>query len=199
MSRSLTTWSQWVSLTERILEDRLLISEVVLPQLVMAKKDKCSYKSGLHNDIREMLQVMNDSMNKHTQHMDNLFSDDQNLQIQPSCNGFNMDAYLDWEMTMDKKFAQCCMRDRRKIKIVVSSLTSCALTWWENLCVSNKPQTWKDMKILMREKFYQRDLAEHIPIVSSFVSNILQDNAQNKEDYTEENGVLIMSYEVLEL
>jgi hypothetical protein len=29
--------------------------------------------------------------------------------------------------------------------------------------------------------------------------NILQDNAQNKEDYTEENEVLIMSHGVLEL
>jgi hypothetical protein len=91
------------------------------------------------------------------------------------------------------------MCDSRKIKIVVSSLTSCALTWWENLCVSGKPQTWKDMKILMREKFYQHDLAEHIPIVSSSMPNILQDSAQNREDYTEENEVLIISYEVLEL
>jgi hypothetical protein len=91
------------------------------------------------------------------------------------------------------------MCDRRKIKIAVSSLTSCALTWWENLCVSDKPQTWKDMKVLMREKFYELDLEEHIPIVSSSMPNILQDNAQNKDDYTEENEVLIMSHEVLEL
>jgi hypothetical protein len=88
-----------------------------------------------------MLQVMNDSMNKHIQYMDNLLDNDQNLQIQPSYDGFNMDAYCDWEMTMDKKFAQCRMCDRRKIKIVVTSLTSCALTWWENLCVLVKPQT----------------------------------------------------------
>jgi hypothetical protein len=47
------------------------------------------------------------------------------------------------------------------------------------------------MKMLMSEKFYQHDLAEHIPIVSSSVPNILQDNAQNKEDYTIENEVLI--------
>jgi hypothetical protein len=55
------------------------------------------------------------------------------------------------------------------------------------------------MKILMREKFSQHDLAEHIPIVSSSMPNILQDNAQNKEDYTEENEAFIMSHEVLEL
>jgi hypothetical protein len=47
------------------------------------------------------------------------------------------------------------------------------------------------MKMLMSEKFYQHDLAEQILIVSSSVPNILQDNAQNKEDYTIENEVLI--------
>jgi hypothetical protein len=46
--------------------------------------------------------------------MDNLFGDDKNLQIQPSYDGFNMDAYLHWEMTMDKKFGQCRMCDRKK-------------------------------------------------------------------------------------
>jgi hypothetical protein len=51
----------------------------------------------------------------------------------------------------------------------------------------------------MREKFYQYDLAEHIPIVPSSMPTILQDNALNKEDYAEENEVLIMSHEVLEL
>jgi hypothetical protein len=67
------------------------------------------------------------------------------------------------------------------------------------LCVLDNPRTWKDMKILMREKFPQHDLAEHTPIVSSSMPNILQDSAQNKEDYIEENEVLIMSHEVLEL
>jgi hypothetical protein len=109
----------------------------------MAGKDKCSDKSGLCNDIQEMLHMMNDSMNKHIQYMDNLFGNDKNLQIQPSYNGFNMDAYLDWEMTMDKKFAHCHMCDRRQIKIVVSSLASCALTWWETCVFQINPKLGK--------------------------------------------------------
>jgi hypothetical protein len=55
------------------------------------------------------------------------------------------------------------------------------------------------MKILIREKFYPHDLAEHIPIVSSSMPNIMQDNVQNKLDYTEENELLIMSHAVFEL
>jgi hypothetical protein len=47
----------------------------------MAGKDKYSDKSDLYNDIRGMLQVVNDSMNKHTQYMDNVFDNDKNLQI----------------------------------------------------------------------------------------------------------------------
>jgi hypothetical protein len=84
-----------------------------------------------------------------------------------------MNAYLVWEMIMNKKFAQCHMCDRRKIKIVVCSLISCALTWWEGLCVSDKPQTWKDMKIFMTGNFYQHDLVKHIPTVSCYMPNIL--------------------------
>jgi hypothetical protein len=61
----------------------------------MARKDKCTDKCGLHNDFQEMLQLMNDSMNKRNQYMDNLFGNDKNLQIQPSFNGFNTGAYLD--------------------------------------------------------------------------------------------------------
>jgi hypothetical protein len=41
------------------------------------------------------------------------------------------------------------------------------------LCVLDKPQTWKDMKILMREKFSQHNLVEHIPVISSSMANIL--------------------------
>jgi hypothetical protein len=32
----------------------------------MVGKDKCNDKSGLHNDIQEVLHVMNNFMNKHT-------------------------------------------------------------------------------------------------------------------------------------
>jgi hypothetical protein len=68
-----------------------------------------------------MPQVMNDSINKHTQYMDNLFGNNKNLQIQPSYNGFNMDAYLDWKMTMDKKFAQCrmCVGEKSRLLLVL--------------------------------------------------------------------------------
>jgi hypothetical protein len=51
-------------------------------------------------------------------------------------------------MTIDRKIVQCRMCDRRKINIVVSSLTSCALTWWDNLCVSERYENTYEGKAL---------------------------------------------------
>lgn len=81
---------------------------------------------------------------------------------------------------MDKKFEGRRMCDRKRIKIVVSYLSSYALTWWENLCDSDRPQTWNDMKILLREKFAQHHLKDHITFVSPSVTNILQEQVQKK-------------------
>ena len=38
-------------------------------------------------------------------------------------------------------------------KNAVSVLRHSALSWWESLDPSDKPQTWNDMKLLMRETF----------------------------------------------
>jgi hypothetical protein len=60
-----------------IVVDRDNIMCYLLFALTMAGKNKCSDKSGLHSDIREMVQVINDFVNKHTQYMDNLFSNEK--------------------------------------------------------------------------------------------------------------------------
>ena len=38
-------------------------------------------------------------------------------------------------------------------KNATSVLRHSVLSWWESLDPSNKPQTWNDMKLLMRETF----------------------------------------------
>ena len=45
------------------------------------------------------------------------------------------------------------MCPRRKVKNASSVLRHFALSWWESLDPSDKPQTWNDMKLLMRETF----------------------------------------------
>ena len=45
------------------------------------------------------------------------------------------------------------MCPRRKVKNATSVLRYSALSWWESLDPSDKPQTWNDMKLFMRETF----------------------------------------------
>jgi hypothetical protein len=58
---------------------------------------------------------------------------------------------------MNKIFARRRICYRRKIKIVASTLTNDALLWWKNLHDYEKPQTWTDVKSLMREQFVSMD------------------------------------------
>jgi hypothetical protein len=58
---------------------------------------------------------------------------------------------------MDKIFARGHICDRRKIKIKASTLTNRALIWWNNLHDYEKPQTWTDVKALIREQFVSMD------------------------------------------
>jgi hypothetical protein len=84
------------------------------------------------------------------------------------------------------------MCERRKIKNASSVLRHLASIWWESLSSSDKPHTWNDMKILMRETFVNPSLVinpydeEHqldqSPIIPPVVPNLLQDNAQKSGD-----------------
>jgi hypothetical protein len=71
-----------------------------------------------------------------------------------------------------------------------SVLRYSALTWWESLSSLNKPHTWNDMKILMREIFvnpsvvinsydevYQLDQSLVVP---SAMPNLFHGNVQKR-------------------
>ena len=70
----------------------------------------------------------------------------------PTYNGIGADEYIEWEIAIDNIFATRFMCPRRKVKNAASVLRHPALSWWESLDPSHKPQTWNDMK-LMRETF----------------------------------------------
>ena len=71
----------------------------------------------------------------------------------PTYDGIGADEYIEWEIAIDNIFATRFMCPRRKVKNAVSVLRHSALSWWESLDPSDKPQTWNDMKLLMRETF----------------------------------------------
>jgi hypothetical protein len=71
----------------------------------------------------------------------------------PTYDGISADEYIEWEIAIDKIFANHFMCARRKVKNATSVLRDSALTWWETLSPLVKPQTWDIMKFLMRDTF----------------------------------------------
>ena len=63
----------------------------------------------------------------------------------PTYDDIGADEYIEWCISMDKIFANRFMCARRKVKNAISMLRDSALTWWEALSPSDKPQTWDDM------------------------------------------------------
>ena len=78
---------------------------------------------------------------------------------------------------------------KEKDKNAASVLRHSALVWWDSLSSSDKPQTWIDIKLLMRETFVNPppalnsyDEVQNIEVQSIVVSlatpHLLQDSEQ---------------------
>ena len=98
------------------------------------------------------------------------------------------------------------MCPRRRVKNAASVLRHSALVWWDSLSSSDKPQTWKDMKLFMRETFVNpppalnsydevQNIEDQSIVVSLATPNLLQDADQKQEDKNdmEENEELTSS------
>jgi len=71
---------------------------------------------------------------------------------------------MEWKIAIDNIFTTRFMCPRRKVKNAASVLRHSSLSWWESLDPSDKPQTWNDMKLLMREIFVNPP-----PVLTSYV------------------------------
>jgi hypothetical protein len=80
------------------------------------------------------------------------------LSSSPTYDGIGANEYIEWASKIDNIFAQCHICERRKIKNASGVLRHLASIWWESLSFSDKPHTWNDMKILMREIFVNLSL-----------------------------------------
>nr|AAX95186.1 retrotransposon protein, putative, Ty3-gypsy sub-class [Oryza sativa Japonica Group]AAX96659.1 retrotransposon protein, putative, Ty3-gypsy sub-class [Oryza sativa Japonica Group]ABA92276.1 retrotransposon, putative, centromere-specific [Oryza sativa Japonica Group] len=60
-------------------------------------------------------------------------------------------AYIDWELAIDNEFDIYDFSDAQMIKAASNKFTSSALFWWTY--VSNKPETWDELKTMMRKRF----------------------------------------------
>ena len=76
----------------------------------------------------------------------------------PIYDGISADEYIEWKIIIDNIFANHFMCPRRKVNNVANVLRLSALIWWMSLSPLDKPQTWDDMKIVMRENFVSPSL-----------------------------------------
>jgi hypothetical protein len=109
-----------------------------------------------HQELKVIMRALTKAFESHTIDANSSPSGS----IYPSFSSFDeniANEHIEWEVSMNKIFARRCIYDRRKIKIVSSTLTNNALVWWNNLHDSDKPQTWTDVKALMREQFVSMD------------------------------------------
>ena len=96
------------------------------------------------------------------------------FKIPPFSGSADPEAYLDWEMAVDKKFSSVDQKfsshqvpEEYRVRLATSEFTSFALFWWNDICNNANanaqiPQTWTVLKRRMKSRFvppyYQRDL-----------------------------------------
>jgi hypothetical protein len=86
----------------------------------------------------------------------------------PPFNGlYDVDAYLDWEMTVEQKFSSHLVPKQQCVRQATSEFKDFALIWWNELATLGlQPHTWDGLKITMHQRFvppsYQRDLRKKL-------------------------------------
>lgn len=82
----------------------------------------------------------------------------------PSFAGkFDPDAYVDWEIALDKEFEYYEWSDRQKIRAATSVFVEDTILWWKYLNRHGRvPQTWHVLKKLLRDKFVPKYHADYL-------------------------------------
>ena len=104
----------------------------------------------------------------------------------PTFNGkYDPDAYLDWEIAVDQKFACHAVPEQHQVRAATSEFTDFASIWWREHCSTHPtqiPPTWAALKVLMRHRFvpsyYARDMLNKL--------QRLQQGSKSVEEYFQE-------------
>jgi hypothetical protein len=112
---------------------------------------------------------MGGNQNHHNQHY--VRNDDPFAKVKfsiPPFNGlYDVDAYLDWERTIEQKFSSHLVPKQQYVRQATSEFKDFALIWWNELATLGlQPHTWDGLKITMHQRFvppsYQRDLRKKL-------------------------------------
>jgi hypothetical protein len=63
---------------------------------------------------------------------------------------YDAEAYLDWEMTIERKFSSHLVPEQHRVR----QANDFALIWWNELATLGlQPHTWDGLKTAMRQRF----------------------------------------------
>jgi hypothetical protein len=115
-------------------------------------------------------QGMGGNQNHHNQHY--VHNDDPfakvKFSIPPFIGSYDADAYLDWEMTVEKKFSSHLVPEQHCVRKATSEeFKDFTLIWWNELATLGlQPHTWDGLKTAMYQRFvppsYQHDLRKKL-------------------------------------
>ena len=86
----------------------------------------------------------------------------------PSFSGhYDAEGYLDWEMTIEQKFASHLVPEHHQVRQATSEFKDFAIVWWTGLVGDGRaPTTWDDLKVAMHDRFvppsYHRELRKKL-------------------------------------
>jgi hypothetical protein len=121
--------------------------------------------------LRRRLHQNTEGMPHRQQGNNNRAPDDPYAKIKfsiPSFSGhYDAEGYLDWEMTIEQKFAAHLVPERHQVRQATSEFKDFAIVWWTGLVGDGRaPTTWEDLKVAMRDRFvppsYHRELRKKL-------------------------------------
>jgi len=121
--------------------------------------------------LRRRLHQNTEGMPHRQQGNNNRAPDDPYAKIKfsiPSFSGhYDAEGYLDWEMTIEQKFAAHLVPERHQVRQATSEFKDFAIVWWTSLVGDGRaPTTWEDLKVAMRDRFvppsYHRELRKKL-------------------------------------
>jgi hypothetical protein len=121
--------------------------------------------------LRRRLHQNTEGMPHRQQGNNNRAPDDPYAKIKfsiPSFLGhYDAEGYLDWEMTIEQKFAAHLIPERHQVRQATSEFKDFAIVWWTSLVGNGRaPTTWEDLKVSMPDRFvptsYHRELRKKL-------------------------------------
>jgi hypothetical protein len=90
---------------------------------------------------------------------------------------YDAEGYLDWEMTIEQKFATHLVPEQHQVRQASSEFKDFAIVWWTGLVGDGRaPMTWEDLKVAMRDRFvppsYHRELRKKLMHLEQGVTSV---------------------------